>query len=435
MEEPLSQEEIIEYELEEGEIREEEDFATEEEYRAYNIIRSYYANKSAISAYGAKKKTNANFAKPVNKPIKTSPLGKNNIQYKITKLKRNLAIQAYTLVGNELYVTQRNGETVYLTRCILSNKKKKTYIAKNEMKLVGFAHGQTLEAFVYDGETYLLVGANSQYGFARSIAFLKFNKTKNSKIVYGKDEYKKDYYEITKLSYANQKNKYFGTVRRIDAALSNDNKTLGVWTVVGAMTTDDEGKKRIVFKKIQIGCFKFKKILSYFEKHSKQRSLSFKSMKKNEGWCYYSCEQNKKSQFIRPGGSNQGIEVSNRYYVKDDNGNKIWKNKIYFSAGNENDGIPLYIGMMTIKNKSNKDLTKNGSYRTQLRIKIKKLDDVHKNYDYKEMEGLHIEGTSNSKIWFVITPSGEYKGTKAKKKKLQYIYSIPRKTLNGSKKK
>ena len=40
--------------------------------------------------------------------------------------------------------------------------------------------------------------------------------------------------------------------------------------------------------------------------------------------------------------------------------------------------------MMTIKNKSNKDLTKNGSYRTQLRIKIKKLDDVHKNYDYKE---------------------------------------------------
>ena len=232
-----------------------------------------------------------------------------------------------------------------------------------------------------------------------------------------------------------KKNKYFGTVRRIDAALSNDNKTLGVWTVVGAMTTEDEGKKRIVFKKIQIGCFKFKKILSYFEKHSKQRSLSFKSMKKNEGWCYYSCEQNKKSQFIRPGGSNQGIEVSNRYYVKDDNGNKIWKNKIYFSAGNENDGIPLYIGMMTIKNKSNKDLTKNGSYRTQLRIKIKKLDDVHKNYDYKEMEGLHIEGTSNSKIWFVITPSGEYKGTKAKKKKLQYIYSIPRKTLNGSKKK
>lgn len=52
-----------------------------------------------------------------------------------------------------------------------------------------------------------------------------------------------------------KKNKYFGTVRRIDAALSNDNKTLGVWTVVGAMTTDDEGKKRIVFKKIQIGCF------------------------------------------------------------------------------------------------------------------------------------------------------------------------------------
>ncbi len=143
-------------------------------------------------------------------------------------------------------------------------------------------------------------------------------------------------------------------------------------------------------------------------------------------WCYYSCEQNTKSQFIRPGGSNQGIAVSNRYYTEEKTGDKtkkVYKNKIYFTAGNESAGTPLYIGMMILCKKGK--LTKNGSYQTQMRLNIKKLKDANKECKYREIEGLHIEG---KKLWFVVAPSGN----NAKKKKLQYIYSIPKKYLEGN---
>lgn len=428
MTEPIDEEDEIIYELEEDEEeRDEDDFDTKQEYQAYLTVRNYYAAKFSIGKDTSAKTKKTEYAKPVKWARKTT-LTVDNVMYKITNLKHKLAIQAYTKVGNDLYITQRKGETIYITKCKLLEGKKRVYQPDGKsMKLAGFAHGQTLDAFEFKGETYLLLGANSRASFSRNLAFVKF--IPNKKLVYSNPEDKEQFYRLTKLSYANQDRKFLGSTKRIDAALSANKKTLCVWDVVGQYVKEKnketgEEVEKIKFQKIQIGCFKFEEILNHFEKHNNAKSLSFKSMKKK--WCYYSCEQNTKSQFIRPGGSNQGIAVSNRYYTEEKSGDKtkkVYKNKIYFTAGNESAGTPLYIGMMILCKKGK--LTKNGSYQTQMRLNIKKLKDANKECKYREIEGLHIEG---KKLWFVVTPSGN----NAKKKKLQYIYSIPKKYFEGN---
>lgn len=428
MAEPIDEEDEIIYELEEDEEeRDEEDFDTEQEYKAYLTVRNYYAVKFSTGTDTSAKTKKTEYAKPVKWARKTT-LKLNNVMYKITKLNYKLAIQAYTKVGDDLYITQRKGEKIYITKCKLVEGKNRVYQPDGKsMKLTGFAHGQTLEAFDFKDETYLLLGANSRAGFSRNLAFVIFAPGED--IVYNDKEDQEKFYRLTKLSYANQNRKFFGETKRIDAALSDNKKTLCVWDVVGTYVKEKnketgEEIEKIKFKKIQIGCFKFKEILKYFEKKDNVKSLSFKNMDKK--LCYYSCEQNTKSQFIRPGGSNQGIEVSNRYYTEEKTGNKtkkVYKNKIYFTGGNEADGIPLYIGMMILCKKGK--LTQNGSYRTQMRINIKKLEDANEKCKYREIEGLQIEG---KKLWFVIAPSGN----NAKKKKLQYIYSIPKKYLEGN---
>lgn len=423
MTEPIDEEDEIIYELEEGEEeRDDEDFETDEEYKAYLTVRSYYAAKLSIKQDTSAKTKKTQYAKPVKWARKTT-LNKDNVMYKITKLNYNLAIQAYTMVGNDLYITQRKGENIYLTKCKPVEGKKRVYQPDGKgMKLVRFAHGQTLEAFEFKGKTYFLLGASSRAGFSRNLAFVKY--ADNKSIDYINDKKKHKFYQLTKLPYANQDKKHFAEkMKRIDAALSDNKKTLCVWGVDGKYEKED-GKEKIKFKKIQIGCFNFEKIVKHFDGNTNATSLSFKNM--NKKWCYYSCEQNTTSQFIRPGGSNQGIEVSDRYYKMEKKGDetvKVYKNKIYFTAGNEADGKPLYIGMMILSKKGK--LTQNGSYRTQMRLSIKKLEDANKKCEYREIEGLHIEG---EKLWFVVTPSG--KGVD--KKKLQYIYSIPKKYMEGN---
>ena len=137
----------------------------------------------------------------------------------------------------------------------------------------------------------------------------------------------------------------------------------------------------------------------------------------SKSWCYYSCEQKKKNQIIRPYHSNQGIEVSNTYKGLNDKGKKVNKNKVYFSSGDESLSKPLYISMMTLYKKNSKDLSKNGSYRTQLQLNVKKIA-----FKKNEIEGLHLNGND---IWFIIAPHDEKVG-----KSKQYICSIPKSYMN-----
>lgn len=322
---------------------------------------------------------------------------------------------------------------IYISTCSVDSQDNKVlnFDEKSTMRLKGFAHGQTFEFVSCNGEMYMLLGTNVRKEFSQSLALVKYkalgvlNTGKNKDGKDGKNE-KEDNNEadfgvkrITKLAYANQKRKHFARVGRIDAALSEDNRTLCVWF---ANDTNGDDDKKIKTTKIQIACYSMSKIIKYFEDNKDAKSLSFKSMKKK--WCNYSCEQKEKTQLIKPGGSNQGIEVSNTYGVKDKKGNTIKKNKVYFTSGNEHKEKPLYISMMTISRNSTKDLTKNGSYRTQLRVNPQKVDFGGKKIA-REIESLHIEGKN---IIFIIAPSNG-KGTD---KSRQYLCSIPTKYMQES---
>lgn len=225
---------------------------------------------------------------------------------------------------------------------------------------------------------------------------------------------------MTKLAYANQKRKYFGYAGRIDASLSPDKKTLCIW-----FATDKNKKENDSLKigKIQIACYNFNAIL---KKLGSDPSLSFQNIPKS--YCYSSCEQNEKKQFIRPKGSNQGIAVSNRYAVTS-NGKKVKKHKVYLSSGAQQSDKPLYISMMTLTRRSEKTLTSNGIYHTRLKLKCKKIaKGINKNVKKWEIEKIRL--TKKNKLNFIITPAPNDKNSTISKER-QYIFSIPASKMNS----
>ena len=432
MMELVDEETEIEGEVEDGYERDEDEFDTEEEYRAYIMVRSaLLKGKKVIEPTGDDKK---GYARPALRPGKVT-MGDKGIEFEIKgiKLEKDLdtnnpktssptAVQSYAKLGDKYYIAQRKGNDIFISTCSVDSQDNKVlnFDDGSTMRLKGFAHGQTFEFVSCNGEMYMLLGANVRKEFSQSLALVKYNA--RSVLNTGENNNGPDFgmKRITKLAYANQKRKYFARVGRIDAALSEDNRTLCVWFANDINGDDDDEK--IKTTKIQIACYSMPKIIKYFEDNPDAKSLSFKSMKKK--WCNYSCEQKEKTQLIRPGGSNQGIEVSDTYGVKDKKGDTIKKNKVYFTSGDEHKKKPLYISMMTIGRNSTKDLTKNGSYRTQLRVNPEKVDFGGKKIA-REIESLHIEGKN---IIFIIAPNNG-KGTD---KSRQYLCSIPTKYMQES---
>ena len=416
----------IEEELEEGYEREEDEFANEEEYQAYSIVKNRVMSKASIGTNI--KDDTSGYAVPVRRPKKAT-LGEKGIEYSIegikveyfnseqdtkpSKTQSARAIQSFAKLGHKYYIAQRVGDDLFISTCSIDKEKEKTikFDDNSTMRLNGFAHGQTFEFIKYDGEMYMLLGVHVRKDFSQSLALVKYEAKKQ--VSYKGEKAKRHGVKrITDLAYANQKRKYFARVGRIDAALSQNGKTLCVW--VGNDKNGDGEKLKVT--KIQIACFKMEKIIKYFEEDSKRQLLSFKSMKKS--WCNYSCEQKKKSQMIRPYSSNQGVEVSNTYKGKNAKGKMVNKNKIYISSGDESKGRPLYICMMTLYKKSTSDMTKNGSFRTQLRLNPSKVS-----FSKREMEGLHLYGDT---IQFLIAPNNGDGTDKSK----QYICSIPKNYMN-----
>ena len=407
-------------EVKDGYERSEDDFATEEQYMMYKKVVSYIKIQSIGTSV---KDDKSGFALPAYRPRKVT-LGKNGREFEIrgvkieyfnssndekpSKTSAARAIQSYAKYGSKYYIAQRVGSDVFVSTCTVDkdNPKVLNFDENSTMRLNNFAHGQTFEFVKYGKEVYMLMAGNTRKEFAQSLALVKYKA--KSKLSYGSDDVKK----ITKTAYANQNRKYCAKVGRVDAAVSSDQKTLCVWFANDVLGDD---VKEIKTTKVQIACFDLKKIVAYFQKDDHRRSLSFQSMSKS--WCYYSCEQKKKNQIIRPYHSNQGIEVSNTYKGLNDKGKKVNKNKVYFSSGDESLSKPLYISMMTLYKKNSKDLSKNGSYRTQLQLNVKKIA-----FKKNEIEGLHLNGND---IWFIIAPHDEKVG-----KSKQYICSIPKSYMN-----
>lgn len=417
------QEEDIEY-------IDEDDFEGEE-LEAFSVVKSYYAQKiSDSSKTVAKTKTSIPknpYASPKNWAGKAT-LSEKNRKYNVEcKSHPNLAIQSFYIYGDVLYIAQRSGTTLYINKCVKEgngfvagineSNNNNQVTAADEMRLEGFAHGQTMEFFtdITDGnKVKMLIGGNIRKDFERSLAIVEYRKGKT--INFQKDKFKR----LTKLAYANQKSKYFGYAGRIDASLSPDKKTLCIW-----FATDKNKKENDPLKigKIQIACYNFNAIL---KKLGSDPSLSFQNIPKS--YCYSSCEQNEKKQFIRPKGSNQGIAVSNRYAVTS-NGEKVKKHKVYLSSGAQQSDKPLYISMMTLTRRSEKTLTSNGIYHTRLRLNCKKVaNGVNKKVRKWEIENVRL--TKKNKLNFIIAPA-PWGDNKKISKLRQYIFSIPASKMNS----
>ena len=424
----IDEETEIEDEIEDGYERGEDEFDTEIQYQAYKTVMAKLSKAKGVGSNV--NESNKGFALPAYRP-KKAKIGEKGIEYTIKgirleefknindkdpKISKAKAIQSFAKSGNKYYIAQRRGDDVFVSTCSIDSKNDKilNFDQNSTMRLKGFAHGQTFEFVECDGKMYMLLGTNVRKDFSQSLALVKYSAKTNISFK-GDSAKKKGVKRLTKLAYANQNRKYFGRAGRIDAALSADDKTLCVWF---ANDLNDDQKSEIKISKIQIACYQMSNIIKYFEKNTSARTISFQSM--NKKWCNYSCEQKQKNQMIRPYGSNQGIEVSNTYKGKNAQKKMVNKNKIYFSSGNEIQKQPLIVGMMTLYKKSEKDLTKNGSYRTQLRINPTKVS-----FKNKEMEGLHLYGKD---IFFVISPNNG-KGKTTDKSK-QYICSVPKNYLS-----
>ena len=277
-------EEHIQNELEDtdedAEYIDEDDFEGME-LEAYNTVKTFYANKMSISlkaAKGSTKKSKNPYASPKNWAKKITLKEKNHVYNVVCKSHPGLAIQSYYVYNDTLYIAQRKGNTLYINKCVKDGNK---YIAEpvkynadgnlvkgDEMRLSGFAHGQTLEFFTDttdNDKVKMLIGGNIRKDFERSLAIVEYQKGLNKK--YNKNTTIK---RLTKLAYANQNKKYFGYAGRIDASLSPDGKTLCIW-----FATDKNKKVNdpLVIGRIQLACYNFKALL---KKLGSDKSLSFK---------------------------------------------------------------------------------------------------------------------------------------------------------------
>lgn len=152
------------------------------------------------------------------------------LAYTIKGLKSKKVIQAIYLDEEYLYVTQRvaasgfSGDT-RVTRCTL-DKDNKVATCRDQMILKNFGHGQTLEFYTYKEKTYMWISckANTAYSNAWALQFGRLEYQPGVTI--------SDYTKISRFSeiaYANGDATKFGTVKRIDVALSNDESKLLIW--------------------------------------------------------------------------------------------------------------------------------------------------------------------------------------------------------------
>ncbi len=143
--------------------------------------------------------------------------------YTITGLKHGEAIQKTYIGSTYVYVLQRSGKDMFMSRCTISGA---SAVYKDEMKLINFGHSQTLEAFDYGNTSYFWIACKAST-----------DTTHYWSTQVGRLEYKPgttvDYTAIKRLSAlakANKDGKANGTVKRADAALSSNKSILLIWS-------------------------------------------------------------------------------------------------------------------------------------------------------------------------------------------------------------
>jgi hypothetical protein len=260
------------------------------------------------------------------------------LAYNIKSLRHNLAIQKSYIASTYVYVTQRSGGTVYVSRCLI-NGTDATY--QDEMTLTNCGHGQTLDMYTYNGINYLYVSSKADpsttYYWSLQVARMLY--TAGATYDYT------SLHRFTYMNYADKTGTSLGTTYRVDAGGNSTHTAFRVQTVEGTVTWsvyDTVTLNQLLDGNIQV----------------QMNSAGAVNA------CLYSFTQSG-TNIIRPNGSFQGMDL-------------LGSTEIYASGGAEGE-VPS-IAM----------ITNTGAYASLVKIT---------NVGNHEIEGVQ---TKNGNVYFVI---------------------------------
>jgi hypothetical protein len=260
------------------------------------------------------------------------------LAYNLKGLKHNLAVQKAYIASKYLYVTQRSGGTVYLSRLLMKGTTA-TYV--DEMTVTNAGHGQTLDMYTYKNIDYFYFSSkadpSTSYDWSLQVARLRYSAGK-------KYDYT-DLHRFTYMNYANKTGKRLGDTYRVDGGGNSDYTIFRVQTAQGSVTWS-------IYNTAALN-----KLLDSNEQVRMDSAAAKKA-------CVASFTQTG-SNIIRPNGSFQGFDM-------------LGSTEIYTSGGAE--GQKPRIALMS----------KTGAYKTLVNIT---------NVGNHEIEGVQ---TKNGKVYFTI---------------------------------
>ncbi|WP_397334306.1 hypothetical protein [Paenibacillus glycanilyticus] len=151
------------------------------------------------------------------------------LAYNLKGLNHNLAVQKAYIASKYLYVTQRSGGTVYLSRLLMSGSNA-TYV--DEMTITNAGHGQTLDMYTYNDIDYFYFSSkadpSTDYNWSLQVARLQYSA--------GATYDYTDLHRFTYLNYADKTGARLGETYRVDAGGNSDYTIFRVQTVEGTVT-------------------------------------------------------------------------------------------------------------------------------------------------------------------------------------------------------
>lgn len=265
------------------------------------------------------------------------------LAYSVKSLNHNLAIQKSYIASTYVYVTQRSGSTVYLSRCLISGTNA-TY--QDEMTLTNCGHGQTLDMYTYNGINYLYVSSKDddtpdEYW---SLQVARVLYAAGTTVDYT------SLHRFTYMNYANKTGTSLGTTYRVDAGGNSTH------TAFRVQTTPD-GTNSVTWSVYDTVA------LNQLLDGTDQVQMNSTGAKNA---CLYSFTQTG-TNIIRPNGSFQGMDL-------------LGSTEIYTSGGGEGQVPSIAL------------ITNTGAYQSLVKIT---------NVGNHEIEGVQ---TKNGNVYFVIVP-------------------------------
>lgn len=262
------------------------------------------------------------------------------LAYNLRSLNHNLNCQKSYIASSYVYVTQRSGSTVYVSRCLI-NGTDATY--QDEMTPTNCGHGQTLDMYTYNGINYLYVSAKADTTTTEDWSL----QVARVEYVAGATYDYSSLHRFTYLNYADKTGTSLGTTYRVDGGGNSNFTVLRVQTQEGSVTWS-------VYDTIKLN-----QLLDANLQVQMNSSGAVAA-------CVYSITQTG-TGIIRPNGSFQGVDM-------------LDYTEIYTSGGAEGD-VPS-IAMMT----------NDGVYQSLVHVT---------NVGNHEIEGVQ---TKNGNVYFVIVP-------------------------------